>query len=145
MAFKVARIFRNRKRQSRFGPNLACSSISFMLLLTSSPSSNRPFSSSPQPPFQSEAKSKVFVIKTIFIHIEIGTTGNYHNKNYALGLALKERLRETLLAILTMDDWPIKKVLPKLIITDQNCCTIKNHFLGKNIRIMTSIILLHRY
>ena len=24
-----------------------------------------------------------------------------------------------------MDDRPIKKVLPKLIITDQNCCTIK--------------------
>ena len=74
-------------------------------------------------PFQSEAKCKIFVIKTIYIHIEIGT--NYHNKNYALGLALKERLRETLLAILTKDDRPIKKVLPKLIITDQNCCTIK--------------------
>ena len=34
-----------------------------------------------------------------FINIEIGT--NYHNKNFALRLALKERLRETW-------KWPIK-------------------------------------
>ena len=47
----------------------------------------RLFPSSPQPPFQSEARCKVF------IHIEIGL--NYHNKNFALRLALKVRLRGT--------------------------------------------------
>ena len=31
--------------------------------------------------------------RSVFIHIELGT--NYHNKNYALRLALKERLRRT--------------------------------------------------
>ena len=40
----------------------------------------------PQPPFQIEAKCEVFVMKSVFIHIEIAT--NYHNKNFALGLAL---------------------------------------------------------
>ena len=59
---------------------------------------NRPFPSSPQPPFQSEAKCEVFVMKISFIHIEIWT--NYHNKNFALRLALKERLRGT-------RKWPI--------------------------------------
>ena len=49
---------------------------------------NGPFPSSPQPPFQSEAKCE-----SVFIHIEIGT--DYHNKNFALRFALKERLRET--------------------------------------------------
>ena len=53
---------------------------------------NRPFPSSTRPPFQSEAKCEVFVMKISFIHIAIGT--NYHNKNFALRLALKERLRE---------------------------------------------------
>ena len=58
---------------------------------------NRPFPSSSQPPFQSEAKCEVFVMK-IIIHIEIRT--NYHNKNFALRLALKERLSGT-------RKWPI--------------------------------------
>ena len=58
----------------------------------------RPFPSSPQPPFQSEAKCKVFVMKSVFLHIEIGT--NYHNKNFAFRLALKERLKGT-------RKWPI--------------------------------------
>ena len=55
---------------------------------------NRPFPSLPQPPFQSEAKCE----KSVFIHIEIGS--NYHNKNFAHRLALKERLRGT-------RKWPI--------------------------------------
>ena len=59
---------------------------------------NRPFPSSAPPPFQSEAKCEVFVMKISFIHIEIGS--NYHNKNFALRLALKERLRRT-------RKWPI--------------------------------------
>ena len=54
---------------------------------------NRPFPSSPQPPFQSEAKCE-----SVFIHIETGT--NYNNKILALRLALKERLRGT-------PKWPI--------------------------------------
>ena len=57
----------------------------------------RPFPSSPQPPFQSEGKCEVFVMKISF-HIEIRTT--YYNKNFALRLALKERLRGT-------RKWPI--------------------------------------
>ena len=52
-------------------------------------SNDRPFPSSSQPPFQSEAKCEV----SVFIHTEIGT--NYHIKNFALKLALKERLSET--------------------------------------------------
>ena len=56
----------------------------------------RPFPSSPQPPFQSEARCEVFVMK--IIHIEIET--DYHNKNFALRLALKERLWRT-------RKWPI--------------------------------------
>ena len=58
---------------------------------------NRLFPSSAQPPFQSEAKCKVLLWKSVFIHIEIRT--NYHNKNFAR-LALKERLRGT-------RKWPI--------------------------------------
>ena len=53
------------------------------------------FPSSPQPTFQSEAKCEVFV----FIYIEIGI--NYHDKNFALRLALEVRLRET-------RKWPIE-------------------------------------
>ena len=41
---------------------------------------NRPFRSSPQSPFQSEAKCEVLLWKSVFIHIEIGT--NYHNKSF---------------------------------------------------------------
>ena len=55
--------------------------------------SNRRFPSSLQPPFQIQAKCEVFVMKICFFHIEIGT--NYHNKKFALRLALKERLRGT--------------------------------------------------
>ena len=51
---------------------------------------NKPFPNSFQPPFQSEARCEVFVMKISFIHIEIRT--NYHNKNFALRLALKDRL-----------------------------------------------------
>ena len=50
-----------------------------------------PFPSSPQPPFQSEAKCEVSSLlrRSVAIYIEIGT--NYHNKSFALRLALKER------------------------------------------------------
>ena len=50
---------------------------------------NRPFPSSLQPLFQSEAKSEV-LWRSVFIHIESRT--NYHNRNFALSLALKKRL-----------------------------------------------------
>ena len=57
--------------------------------------SNRLFPSSLQPPFQDESTREVFVMNnlSVFIHIEIRT--NYHNENFALRLALKERLRGT--------------------------------------------------
>ena len=57
---------------------------------------NRPFPSLPQPPFQSEAKCEVFVMKIILIEIR----PNYHNKHFALRLASKEKLRGT-------RKWPI--------------------------------------
>ena len=63
---------------------------------------NTPFPSSSQPPFQSKAKCEVFVMKISFSHVEIGT--NYHNKHFALKLALKERLRGT-------RKWPIIIIL----------------------------------
>ena len=48
--------------------------------------------------FKARLSAKSMLWKSVFIHIEIGT--NYHNKNFALGLALKERLRGT-------RKWPI--------------------------------------
>ena len=60
---------------------------------------NRPFPSSSQPPFQSEAKCEVFVMNISFIHIEIRTI--YH-KNFALRRTVKERLRGT-------RKWPMSK------------------------------------
>ena len=41
--------------------------------------------------FKARLSAKLW--KSVFIHIEIGT--NYHNKSFALRLALKERLRGT--------------------------------------------------
>ena len=49
---------------------------------------NRPFPICPHSLFQDESKCQVFAI-----HIEIRT--NYNDKNFALRLALKERLRGT--------------------------------------------------
>ena len=43
--------------------------------------------------FKARLRAKSLLWKSVFIHIEIAT--NYHNKNFALGLALKERLRGT--------------------------------------------------
>ena len=43
--------------------------------------------------FKARLSAKSLLWKSVFIHIEIGT--NYHNKRYALRLALKERLRGT--------------------------------------------------
>ena len=40
--------------------------------------------------FKARLSAKSLLRKSIFIHIESGT--NYHNKNFALRLALKERL-----------------------------------------------------
>ena len=48
--------------------------------------------------FKARLSAKSLLWKSLFIHIEIGT--NYHNKNFALRLALKERLRGT-------RKWPI--------------------------------------
>ena len=61
---------------------------------------NRPFPSSPQPPFQREAKCEFFVMKISFHSYWNWSETNYHNKNFALRLALKERLRRT-------RKWPI--------------------------------------
>ena len=61
---------------------------------------NRPFPSSPQPPFQREAKCEVFVMKISFHSYWNWNLRYYHKKNFALSLALKERLRET-------RKWPI--------------------------------------
>ena len=52
---------------------------------------NRPFPSCSRSLFQDESKCQVFVMNITSIHIEIRT--NYNNKNFALRLALKERLR----------------------------------------------------
>mgnify|MGYP006896104768 CR=1 FL=1 len=49
--------------------------------------------------FKARLSAKSLLWKSVFIHIEIGT--NYHNKSFALRLALKERLRGT-------RKWPIK-------------------------------------
>ena len=48
--------------------------------------------------FKARLSAKSLLWKSVFIHIEIGT--NYHNKRFALRLALKERLRGT-------RKWPI--------------------------------------
>ena len=48
--------------------------------------------------FKASLSAKSLLWKSVFIHIEIGT--NYHNKSFALRLALKERLRRT-------RKWPI--------------------------------------
>ena len=48
--------------------------------------------------FKVRLSAKSLLWKSVFIHIEIGT--NYHNKNFALRLALKERLKGT-------RKWPI--------------------------------------
>ena len=54
---------------------------------------NRLFPSHPQPLFQGESMREVFAMNIIFIHTEIRS--NYHKKNFALRLALKERLTGT--------------------------------------------------
>ena len=48
--------------------------------------------------FKTRLSAKSLLWKSVFIHIEIAT--NYRNKNFALGLALKERLMGT-------RKWPI--------------------------------------
>ena len=48
--------------------------------------------------FKARLSAKSLLWKSVFIHIEIRT--NYHNKNFALRVALKERLRGT-------RKWPI--------------------------------------
>ena len=51
--------------------------------------------------FKARLSAKSLLRKSVFIHIEIGT--NYHNKHFALRLALKERLSGT-------RKWPIDKM-----------------------------------
>ena len=53
--------------------------------------------------FKARLSAKSLLWKSVFIHIEIGT--NYHDKNFALRLALKERLRGT-------RKWPIHLASP---------------------------------
>ena len=48
--------------------------------------------------FKARLSAKSLLWKSVFIHIETGA--NYHNKNFALRLAMKERLRGT-------QKWPI--------------------------------------
>ena len=48
--------------------------------------------------FKARLSAKSLLRKSVFIHVEIRT--NYHNKNFALRLTLKERLRGT-------RKWPI--------------------------------------
>ena len=52
--------------------------------------------------FKARLSAKSLLWKSVFIHIEIGT--NYHNKNFALRLALKERLSRT-------RKWPISQFI----------------------------------
>ena len=57
---------------------------------------NRPFPSSPFFFFKTSLRAKSLLWISVFIHIEIVRT-NYHNRNFTLRLALKERLSGTLL------------------------------------------------
>ena len=59
--------------------------------------------------FKTRLSAKSLLSKSVFIHIEIGT--NYHNKNFALRLALKERLKGTWKWIIRK--WPIRHEPPK--------------------------------
>ena len=52
--------------------------------------------------FKARLSAKSLLWKSVFIHIEITT--NYHNKNFALRVALKDRLRET-------RKWPIETII----------------------------------
>ena len=61
--------------------------------------SNRPFPSSKKSHFQNEAKCETFVVKMSFICIIIKT--HFHNKGFALSLALKVRFFGT-------RKWPIR-------------------------------------
>ena len=50
--------------------------------------------------FKARLRAKFLLWKSVFMHIEIGTNYHMHNNNFALSLALKERLRGT-------RKWPI--------------------------------------
>ena len=56
--------------------------------------------------FKSRLSAKSLLWKSAFIHIEIGT--NYHNKNFALRLAFKERLKGTRKWPIRRAEWPLK-------------------------------------
>ena len=60
--------------------------------------------------FKARVSAKSLLRKSVFIHIEIGT--NYHHRNFALTLALKERMRGT-------RKWPIK-----LLEIKKPCCKL---------------------
>ena len=63
--------------------------------------------------------------KSVFIHIEIGA--NCHNKNYALRLALKERLMGT-------RKWPIRNVKSKgklILLQDCTICSFTSQRTSK--------------
>ena len=66
------------------------------------PWSNRPFPSSPGPPYQNEVKCSAFDKKMIFYSHANKT--HYHKKGWALGLILKVRVFET-------QKWPIIDII----------------------------------
>ena len=79
--------------------------------------------------FKARLSAKSLLWKSVFIHIEIGT--NYHNKNFALRLALKERLKGT-------RKWPIMKMrkskadqtVEKIYIILSNIAKVTAFFIG---------------
>ena len=77
--------------------------------------------------FKARLNAMSLLWKSVFIHVEIGT--NYHNKNFALGLALKERPRET-------RKWPITAKFLKakffLSVKGKAINTSLNSVLGQN-------------
>ena len=65
--------------------------------------------------FKAKLIAKSLLWKSVFIHIEIGT--DYHNKNFALRLALKERLKRIL-------KWPIPRRLGRQRLQAKTCIYI---------------------
>ena len=65
--------------------------------------------------FKKRLIAKSLLWKSVFIHIEIGT--DYHNKNFALRLALKERLTR-------IRKWPIPRRLSRQRLQAKACIYI---------------------
>ena len=72
--------------------------------------------------FKARLSAKSLLLKSVFIHIEIGT--NYQNKNFSLRLALKERLGRT-------RKWPISKLdFQKTSMQTQHGCRYLIKYIG---------------